>query len=270
MAEIWGAVAGAAIGVVGSVAAGKSASRASRRATDATIAEQARQYDQTRADFAPYRALGTAAIADINRLYGRTTSQPLSYEEWSRGQPQATAGGYWGRHIMPGAAGPTREGYDEYLANFESSATSTGRPDMSVFFNSPDYAFNLAEGQKAIDRSLAARGRALSGAGVRAGVRYASGLASGEFSNFYNRLASQAGLGQTATSNTAAAGMQAAGNIGNAYMANGANQAQIANNMYAGINNSVQGGIQNYMLMRYLQQGRTGAPYASEYGGALA
>jgi len=256
----WGIVAGAALTAGASYFGGKSASRASERGTEATVGEQARQYDQTRADFAPSRALGTAAIADINRLYGRTTSQPMSYEEWARGQPQAIAGGYWGRHLMPGTAGPTREGYNEYVSGFEPQVTATGRPDMSVFFNSPDYAFNLAEGQKAIDRSLASRGRALSGAGVRAGVRYASGLASGEFSNFYNRLASQAGLGQTAATSTAAAGAQAAGNIGNAYMANGMNQASIANNTAAGINNAVQGGIQNYMLMRYLNQNQGGAP----------
>lgn len=249
----WGIVAGAAITAGASIIGGKSASRASQRATDATIAEQARQYDQTRADFAPGRQLYGAAIDDINRLYGRNVSQPLSYDEWASQQQQASPDSYYGRQIIRGASGPTREGYDQYVQNFQPTV-SRGQPDMSVFFNSPDYAFNLAEGQKAIDRSLAARGRALSGAGVRAGVRYASGLASGEFSNFYNRLASQAGLGQTAASNTAAAGAQAAGAIGNAQMANGLNQANITNNMYAGINNSVQGGIQNYLLMRYLKQ----------------
>lgn len=250
----WGIVAGAAISAGASYFGGKKSSQASQRATDATVGEQARQYDQTRADFAPGRALGNAAINDINRLYGRTTTQPLSFEEWSRGQPQGTPASYYGRHIIPGTAGPSRGDYDQYVAGFEPTVTSGGKPDMSVFYASPDYQFNLAEGQKAIDRSLVARGRGLSGAGVRAGARYAQGLASSEFANFYNRLASQAGIGQTAAGSTAAAGAQAAGNIGNAYMANGQNQAAIAGNTVAGINNAVQGGFQNYMLMRYLKQ----------------
>lgn len=263
----WGIVAGAAIGVVGSVVSGNKSASASRRATDATVGEQARQYDQTRADFAPARNLGNAAISDINRLYGRSTAQPLSYSDWAsqNGGFAAPAGGMdtGSRPFgMPGnlsgliaGRSATNEGYQQYLQDFESTPTSTGKPDMSVFFNSPDYAFNLAEGQKAIDRSLVSRGRGLSGSGVRAGVRYAQGLASTEFGNFYNRLASQAGLGQAATGSTAAAGANAANTISGAYMQNGANQAQIAQNTYSGINNSVQGGIQNYLLQRYLSGG---------------
>lgn len=258
----WGIVAGTVVAGVASYAGSKKSASASQRGTDATIAEQARQYDQTRADFAPFRQLGNAAIGDINRLYGRSTSAPMSFEEWSRGQPTQAGPDSFIRGIGRVAGvgtGPSRAQYDEYVANFEPAVTSGGNPDMSVFFASPEYKFNLDEGQRAIDRSLAARGKALSGAGVRAGARYASGLASSEFSNFYNRLASQAGIGQTAAGSTAAAGAQAAGNIGQAYMANGANQAQAAGNMYAGINNAVQGGMQNYMLMRYLNQKQAGS-----------
>ena len=273
-AVVGGAVVG---GVASNMAAGKSAS-ASQRATDATIGEQARQYDQTRADFAPARNLGNAAISDINRLYGRSTSAPLSFEEWSRQQGGGQFGGggglspdaaaALGRFGLPyggGSAGgsggggvPSRANYDDYVANFAPSTTGGGRPDMSVFFQSPDYQFNLAEGQNAIDRSLVARGRGLSGAGVRAGVRYASGLASSEFGNFYNRLASQAGLGQAATGSTAAAGSNAANNIGQAYMQNGMNRASAYTMGAQGVNNSIQGGMSNYLLSRYLQNGSSG------------
>lgn len=201
----WGIAATAVIGAVASDRASSRSSRASQQATDATVAEQQRQYDQTREDFAPARALGTAAIADINQLYGRG-----------------------------------RDG------------TGTGAPDMSRFFQSPDYQFNLSQGQRAIDNSLAARGKALSGAGVKAGARFAQGLASTEFGNYVNRLSSQAGLGQAATGSTAAAGAGAAGNIGAAYMANGQNRASAYQQQAAGINNAVVGGVQNYMLYKYL------------------
>lgn len=207
----WGVVAGAVVGAVASNSAAKKGAKASQQATDATVAEQQRQYDQTREDFAPARNLGNAAIADINRLYGR------------------------------GADG-----------------TATGAPDMGVFFNSPDFKFNRDQGQQAIDRSLAARGRALSGAGVKAGARFAQGLASSEFGNFYNRLASQAGLGQAAAGSTASAGANASNNISNAFMQNGMNRASAYQQQAAGVNNAVTGGIQNYMLYRYLNPSAQG------------
>jgi hypothetical protein len=97
---------------------------------------------------------------------------------------------------------------------------------------------------------------------VREGVRYASGMASNEFSNFTNRLMAMAGLGQAATNTSAAAGMNHAGNVGNAAMYTGNARASAYGNMAAGVNNAVQGGIQNYMLQRYLgqQQSQTWTP----------
>lgn len=271
----WGAVIGGAIAGGAALIGGNKAAKASTRATDATVAEQARQYDQTRADFAPYRGLGNAAIADINRLYGRgTASQPLPYEQWAAqqgAQPQFVTNNGRGaffdsiRAASNWSQGTSRDAYDAYVRDFMPTTTGGGKPDMSVFFESPDYQFNLAEGQKAIDRSLLARGRGLSGAALRGGVRYAQGLASTEFNNFYNRLASQAGLGQAASGSTAAAGAAAAGNIGNAYMANGANQASAYMNTAAGVNNAAQGAMSNYLLMRYLGQG--GGTGAGIYSG---
>jgi hypothetical protein len=117
----------------------------------------------------------------------------------------------------------------------------------------PGYAFRLAEGQKALDRSAAARGGLISGGALKAATGYGQEMGSQEFarareralSNYgtnvarsdtgYNRLASLAGLGQTATSALgSAAGQygtamgQAAGqygtNVGNLYTQQGANQ----------------------------------------------
>jgi hypothetical protein len=135
-----------------------------------------------------------------------------------------------------------------------SAATGTGRPNMGAFFESPDYQFNLGEGQKAIDRSLAARGRSLSGAGVKEGIRYASGMASGEYGKFVDRLLAAAGLGTTGVSLSANAGMNAANNIGAAQMNAANTRASGYMNAAAGINNAVQGGISNYMLYQYLNK----------------
>ena len=128
----------------------------------------------------------------------------------------------------------------------------TGTPDMSKFFTSPDYQFNLAEGQKAIDRSAASRGGLLSGGAVKAGEQYASGLASREYSGYVDRLLQQAGLGNTGIAASAASGANAANNISNATVNSGNSRASIYENNAANINNSAQSGLSTYILNRYL------------------
>jgi hypothetical protein len=144
----------------------------------------------------------------------------------------------------------------EYQTNNPAPAAGagSGQPNMGAFFESPDYQFNLGEGQKAIDRSLAARGRGISGAGVREGERYASGLASGEFNNFTQRLLQIAGLGSAGITTSANAGMTSAGQIGAAQVNAGNNRASAYMAGAQGVNNAVQGGISNYLLNQYLQK----------------
>lgn len=78
------------------------------------------------------------------------------------------------------------------------------------FQKDPGYDFRIAEGQKALERSAAARGGLNSGATLKALARYGQDFASGEYNNAYNRfnadrdrrfnrLSSLAGGGQTAT-----------------------------------------------------------------------
>lgn len=148
----------------------------------------------------------------------------------------------------------------EYQTNNPAPAAGagSGQPNMGAFFESPDYQFNLAEGQKAIDRSLAARGGALSGRGVREGERYASGLASGELNNFTQRLLQIAGLGSAGITTSANAGMTSAGQIGAAQINAGNTRASAYMTGAQGVNNAVQGGISNYLLNQYLQKPAAG------------
>ena len=69
----------------------------------------------------------------------------------------------------------------------------TGKADFSSFTTAPDFQFNLQQGQDAINRSAAARGGLLSGAAVKAGQTYASGLASNQFNSYVGRLEGLAG-----------------------------------------------------------------------------
>jgi hypothetical protein len=88
---------------------------------------------------------------------------------------------------------------------------------MDQFQADPGYAFRLGEGQKAIERSAAARGMQLSGSTLKGLTNYAQGAASQEYQNAFNRyqaersallnpLQSLAGIGQSATSQVGAAG----------------------------------------------------------------
>lgn len=183
------AIGGAAVigGVATTVAGNKAAnaqrdaaaqaSAASERATQMQIEEQRRQYDQTRADYAPYRETGYKALDTLAGLYG-----------------------VGGTRIDPTAA---------------LEAT-------------PGYQFQKAEGLKAIDRSNSARGILNSGGADKARIRYAEGVAASNYDSFTNRLAALAGVGQSATGSTAAAGSAAANAITSAYGVNGQNQANAA------------------------------------------
>jgi hypothetical protein len=107
----------------------------------------------------------------------------------------------------------------------------------------PAYAFDLQQGQQAIQRSAAAGGGLQSGGTLKSLSDYSQGQASNEYQNAYsrymnnqntqfNRLASIAGTGQTANTNLNAAGM----NTTNAVSANtiGAGNAQAAASIAGG------------------------------------
>jgi len=125
----------------------------------------------------------------------------------------------------------------------------------------PGYAFRLSEGQKALDRSAAARGGLISGGALKAAQRFGQDLGSQEYQNAYNRaltgynaevareatgynrLAALAGIGQTATGQIGAAGQNAAANAGN-LMTSGA-AASAAGQV--GAANALTGGLSTYL-----------------------
>jgi hypothetical protein len=65
------AMAGAAvIGAGAQIISGNKAANAQKEAAAQSVAEQRRQYDTTRADYAPWRTAGTGAIDMLSRAYG--------------------------------------------------------------------------------------------------------------------------------------------------------------------------------------------------------
>jgi hypothetical protein len=105
---------------------------------------------------------------------------------------------------------------------------------MEQFQADPGYSFRLSEGQKALERSAAARGNLLSGGTGKALTRFGQEMGSQEYQNAFNRyqaertarlqpLQSLAGVGQTTAQQMSAAGQNLASNVGNIYTSNAAN-----------------------------------------------
>jgi hypothetical protein len=130
---------------------------------------------------------------------------------------------------------------------------------QAQFEQDPGYAFRLSEGQKALDRSAAARGGLISGSALKAAQRYGQEMGSQEYTNAFNRyqterssqlnpLQSLAGVGQTTAAQLGQAGQNMATGAGAAYMG-GANARASG---YVGQANALTGGLQSYL--NYNQQ----------------
>lgn len=83
------------------------------------------------------------------------------------------------------------------------------------FMASPDYQFRQDEQMRALNARNAALGIQDSGAATKAALQYSGNLASGEYGNWYNRLANISGLGQTAANSNAAIGSNYASAVTN-------------------------------------------------------
>ena len=144
---------------------------------------------------------------------------------------------------------------------------------MQDFQQDPGYAFRLAEGMKALDRSAAARGGMLSGAALRGATRYGQEMGSQEYTNAFNRyqtnranqlnpLQSLMGSGQTAAGQVANAGQNYANQAGQNYMNAGNARASgyvgSANAWSNAIGNIANSYNQNQMMNQMYPQGGGG------------
>jgi hypothetical protein len=210
------AIAGSAvIGAGASIISGNKAAKAQQKAADQSIAEQRREYDQDRADLAPWRTTGASALAKLSAAYGLN------------GTPTVTGG-------------PT---------NPDGTVNSDA---YGGFFTSPGYQFRLAEGLKAIDRGAAARGQLGSGATIKAEQRYGEGLAASEYDAWASRLQQMAGVGQAATNTTVAAGQNAASTISNNLIASGNARASSYANTGSAINSGLNNVMSAYLMRNQL------------------
>lgn len=205
----WGAaavVAGAAIGAYAT-------SEASGEQADA-----AKQAASTQADANRY-------AADIQ--YKMYQEQKALQEPWRKA----------GENALAKLTGGIESGQFGKVTPFSFTAQDFAKQQ------DPGYAFRLAEGNKALNQTAAARGGLISGNALKAAQRYGQEMGSQEFQNAYsraltgynanqqavvnayNQLAGVSGTGQTSAQQIGAQGGQYAANAGNLASATGASTA---------------------------------------------
>lgn len=224
-----GAVIGSAvIGAGSSMLAGNQASGAAKDAAQ----QQAMMYNITRSDLDPFRQVGVNALAPAYNL--------------------ATSG--------PNAGG--RDYIDLAYQNIP------GRMTQNELEQTPGYQWNLAQGLKAVQGAAAARGLGVSGASLKGGGTYATGLADstyktqfdirqkqfedylnlntgqqGNITNQFTRLNALATLGGNAAAQTGTQGTALAGQEGK-YLASG---GLLSGTGTMNATNALTGSLNNYL-----------------------
>ena len=295
---------GALVGGYLSSQGASSAASAQSAAAQQANATQLQMYNQQRADQTPWRNAGGSALGQLSYMMG-LPGYGQGGSAW--GQGGTMNGGSLGSAIGSGGQPPQMtpeqqsqwisSGYDPsmYQSLMGTSMTEGGSGDMrpqdgggglsginpsmggygslSTPFSQtnwqqdPGYQFRLSEGQKALERSGAAKGMTLSGAQQKAIQGYGQGMASQEYQNSYNRyntdqnqqynrLASMAGIGQTANAALGQAGTNYANNVSNNQMQLGAGQSAAAlagGNAWQGAINSGLNSWNNYNMWNALK-----------------
>lgn len=250
--------------------AAKASNKASKRAAQTqqnAISEQRRQFDLVRGDTQPYRDTGRGALNQLASLF-------------NLGRPQSSRPSNIFESVNRGLAG-SKNPQNSFRIGRVPITNSPGATDVSgsnvaeaVLRASPGYNFRLGESEKALERAQAARGYSLAPRAFKEVGRYASDYASGEFGNLVESLFRLSGLGGSAVNTSASAGANAAsgigsayGNIGNAYLNAGNQAANSALISGQGVNNAIQGGLQNYSTYQLLNQYNRNQPTVTVGGG---
>ena len=298
------AVAGASLvgGVMSSNAAGDAADAQTAAANQANETQRY-MYDQSRLDQAPWNEVGTSGLnALATRLglaqYSGAPLTPPSMDKirasfGTQYQPQAqqqtsvmdsetgwpvysnVSGGAAAQDIEPLIQAEYQRQLKEYEAKKAAQGTSNaGDPNfnslMKTFTNEdfvkdPGYQFRLDEGQKALQRSAAARGGLLSGAALKATSRYGQDYASNEFqnafnrdttnkTNIFNRLASVSGVGQTAANQNSQNAMMTGNNIAQNQIGAGNARASGYMGQANAITGSIGQGINYFQNQQYMNK----------------
>lgn len=287
------AIGGSAIlGYMGS----QGAASAQRSAAGQANATQQGQYNQTRADQMPWMNRGNAAGNQLAYLLGLNvpgtqTQNTFDAAAYLKANPDVAADPKYGAnpylHYLDhgqregrqaawtdGGTGAGAGGINPAMGGFGSLSTPFSATNWQA---DPGYAFRLAEGQKALERSGAARGMSLSGAQQKALLGYGQGMASQEYgaaygrynndqTNLFNRLSGVAGTGQQANQFVGQMGANTANQISQNQL--GAGNATAAG--WIGGTNALSNGLNqwaNWNTWNSMGGGGSGGPSSWSYSG---
>jgi hypothetical protein len=213
--------------------AADTAARASGQASDASIAEQRRQFDIAQANQQPFLAAGTGAVNQLGaglQPGGRFSAAPQFNFQYDKNDPAYTFA------------------FDQGMRGVNASMAARGRGLSGANIKgAAGFAENLANTY--YDNAF---------------NRYVTGFNANTAAQNtdFNRLSGLAGTGQTAAGNLATLGSNTAGNIGNALMGSAANTGNAAM-ASAGLRSSAYGGAANMLGRYYGGYGGGSNPYAN-------
>lgn len=249
-------VGGAISGIASSNAADKAAS-AQENAANTAAGTQMSMFNTTNDQQKPYRDAGSTALSSIASGFGAQSKANFDSDAYLRANPDVAANAKYGN-----------DPYQHYLdygksegRAFTQNSASTSGVDPGQFSHqfgaadlgtnlSPSYNFMLGQGLQSVNNQNSVTGGLVGGNALKGINDYAQNYASNGYqqaynnyntnqSNIYNRLASIAGLGQTATGQTGTSAMTTAGNVGSAQLAGGAAAAA----GYIGQGNAISGAV---------------------------
>jgi hypothetical protein len=284
-------------GFMGSEAS-KSAANTQAKGAEKASQLQMDMFNRTQSNLAPWLDTGTMSLqalsqgaglggggeqplteADVRKIYQRYMGRPVGAEEMqslmaSNQTPsqleKSVAGSsehLYHVNTQKNVSPISQPLYQEASANKGAAGVGFGaltKPfGMEDFQASPAYQFNLAEGEKAINKAAAARGKFYAPGTLQDISKFSQGMASNEFQNAYsnyntnmgniwNRLSTLSGGGQNAAASMGTNATQVAGQVGNNIMgganAQAAGQVGSANAM----SNGMSSAYNNFLMQQIL------------------
>ena len=239
--------------------ASKAATKSQLAGLDKAVEEQRRQYDLTRQDAAPYRAVGQSAAMGLADMMGLGANLTQEHDN------EISAIDFDIANLEEQMAGAKKkdkiaiQSQLEKLMFEKDKLVSSKEAIMNrvpyEFTESPGYQFRMNEGLKGLERFAAAQGSLNSGSTLKAMSRYAQDYASGEYGNEFNRLATLAGFGNQPSGGSESANIANMYNQqGNAIAQGQLNMGNARASMYSGMNDAMQGTLGNLSMLPFLMQ----------------
>lgn len=230
---VTGVIAGvSALGTAGSAAAQSSAARraanAQQQATQASIAEQRRQFDAVQQLLRPYVDAGTPALRGLMDIAG-IGGQRINAQQYLADNPDVAA-----EYQRVAGTGEFRTPEEFAEWHFNTFGRAEGRQVQStdgqqaaidLQEQSPLFQALARQGEEAIMQNASATGGLRGGNTQGALARFRPQLLNQFIEQQFGRMSGIASMGQNAAAGVGTAGMQSANNISNLMMQGGMAQA---------------------------------------------